>query len=106
MVNRLGIAENLSEYNDNGILIYSFGINSDGFCKEYIFDDDGNELTFKDSNGHLSESTYDDSGNELTFKNSKGFWHEYTYDASGDLLTHKTSKVIGMNILMMMMVIC
>jgi len=34
------------------------------------YDDNGNNLTYKDSDGYFRESTYDDSGSELTFKHS------------------------------------
>ena len=46
----------------------------EGYYYEYTYDDNGNQLTYKDSNEFGWESTYDNKGNELTFKNSEGYF--------------------------------
>ena len=43
-------------------------------------------------NGYWLESTYDDNGNELTYKNSDGYWGESTYGDNGKQLTYKNSR--------------
>ena len=51
MKNIQGTEENLELFNENGIKVYEY---------------------FKDSNGYWYECTYDSNGNELTYKNSNG----------------------------------
>ena len=80
-------------YDENGNqLTYK---NSNGYWHKYTRDDkNGNKLTYKDSDGYWSEYTYDKKGNVLTFKGSDGFWEEYTYDKKGNELTYKNSNGI------------
>ena len=64
---------------------------SDGYWREYTYDDDGHILTFKNSDGDWREYTRDANGNVLTYKDSDGYWYEYTRDANGRVLTFKDS---------------
>ena len=57
--------------NKNGNIIYKQNLN--GVWCEWIFDDNNNCLTYKDSVGDWSEWTYD-NGNELTYKDSDGYY--------------------------------
>ena len=36
--------------------------------------------------------TYNDQGQELTYKNSDGFWYESTYDDQGEVITSKEGR--------------
>ena len=91
MKNILGKNENLKLFNNKGKIVYQYCKESDGYCREYTYDEKGNELTFKDSAGYWYEYTRDDKGKELTYKNSNGYWCEYTYDDKGNELTCKNS---------------
>ena len=64
---------------------------SSGSWGEKTYDENGNELTYKNSNGFWRERTYDKTGNELTYKSSEGYWSETTYDKNGNVLIYKTS---------------
>lgn len=44
------------------------------------------------SGGYSTERTYDENGNELTYKNSYGYSYEFTYDENGRMLTYKSSN--------------
>ena len=47
---------------------------SNGFWSERTYDENGKELTYKNSYGYCSERTYDENGNQLTFKDSNGYY--------------------------------
>jgi YD repeat-containing protein len=70
MKNILGTEENLKLFNENGIKVYEY---------------------FKNSNGYWYECTRDSNGKVLTYKDSDGFSYEYTYDSNGKVLTYKDS---------------
>ena len=79
-------------YHKNGearIMYFEF---SDGDWLEHTYNDNGNNLTYKNSSDYWDEYTYDDNGNELTYKSSRGYWREYTYDDNGNELTFKSSE--------------
>jgi len=72
MKNIQGTEDNLNLFNENGIIVYSYYKNSDGYIYEYTYDSNGKVLTYKDSNGFSCEYTYDSNGKELTYKDSNG----------------------------------
>jgi len=80
-------------YHKNGEMRIEYLEDSDGFWWECTYDDNGNKLTYKDSSSYWEEHTYNDNdnGNELTYKNSSGDWWESTYDNNGNELTYKNS---------------
>ena len=94
MKNIIGTTENLELYNKEGVRVYKFWTNSNGFSFESIYDSNGNTLTYKDSVGYSYERTYDSNGNTLIYKDSKGYSHERTYDSDDKELTYKNSKGI------------
>ena len=51
MKNILGTTENLSLYNKEGKIVYEYNTYSNGYNSESIYDSNGKELTYKDSNG-------------------------------------------------------
>ena len=51
MKNILGTQEDLKLYNKAGNLVYKFTKDSDGYSWERTYDENGNELTYKDSDG-------------------------------------------------------
>lgn len=92
MKNILGTTEDLELYNKEGVIVYEFENDSNGFSCESIYDLNGYILTYKDSNGFSYEQTNDSNGNTLNFKNSAGYWWESTYDSNGNELTYKNSN--------------
>ena len=91
MKNKFGRNGNLKLYNKAGVMIYKFiKCGDDSFEKTY--DENGNQLTYKDSKGFSNERTYDENGNQLTYKDSNGFSNERTYDDDGNVLTYKNSQ--------------
>ena len=83
--------KDITLYHKNGEINISYLEVSSGYWWESTYDDNGNELTYKNSEGSWDESTYEDNGNRLTYKNSQGDWLESTYDENGNRLTYKTS---------------
>ena len=72
MKNILGTTEDLDLYNKEGVRIYEFYKNSEGYSAEYTYDSNGYTLTYKNSDGYWYECTRDSNGNELTCKDSNG----------------------------------
>ena len=70
------------EYNGNQ-LYYE---NSDGFWMKYEYDDRGNMLYFEDSNGYWDKYEYDDNGNRIYYEDSDGYWEKREYDDKGKML--------------------
>ena len=79
-------------YHKNGKVSIRYLDISDGDWIESTYDDNGNRLSYKNSEGYWDECTYDDNSNELTYKSSRGYWREYTYDDNGNELTFKSSE--------------
>ena len=72
MKNIFNTEENLNLFNENGVKVYEYFKDSNGFSYEYTYDSNGKVLTYKDSNGNGCEYTYDSYGNELTYKDLNG----------------------------------
>jgi hypothetical protein len=72
MKNIFNTEENLNLFNKNGIKVYEYFKNLNGFSYECTRDSNGKVLTYKDSDGFSYECTRDSDGNELTYKDSDG----------------------------------
>ena len=92
MKNALGKNEDLKLFNEQGKKVYEYCKGFYGCWREYTYDENGNTLTYKDSEGTWYEYTYDEKGNVLTYKDSNGGWCEHTYDEKGNVLTYKDSN--------------
>lgn len=57
----------------------------------YLYDKNGKEIYFKDSEGYWSEKKYDEKGNLIYFKNSRGYWSEKKYDENSKDIYFKDS---------------
>lgn len=66
--------------------------NSEGYWQECTYDENENQLTYKDSRGFWNKRTYNENGKQLTYENSDGCWTKSTYDQNGNQLTYKDSK--------------
>ena len=74
-------------YGKNGNLLSS---DSNGYC--ITFDENGNQLSYKNSNGYRRKKICNDKGQELTYKDSEGYSEEHTYNENGQVLTFNNSK--------------
>jgi YD repeat-containing protein len=84
--------ETIKYYHKNSdVLAFKKETDSEGFSSERTYDENGYQLTYKNSNGYSSKRTYDEKGNQLTYKDSDGVSSEKTYDEKGNVLTHKDS---------------
>jgi YD repeat-containing protein len=72
MKNIFNTEENLNLFNKNGIKVYEYFKNLNGFSYECTRDSNGKVLTYKDSDGFSYEYTYDSNGKVLTYKDSDG----------------------------------
>ena len=62
-------------YKNSDVVAYQKIIYDSGYWYEKTYDENGNELTFKNYAGDWNEKTYDNKGNIITFKDSYGlFW--------------------------------
>jgi len=51
-----------------------------------LYDSNGKETYFENSNGSWVKREYDSNGNETYFENSIGFWHKSEYDANSNVI--------------------
>ena len=72
MLNKNGNTEDLKEYHENGNLSYNFLKGLGDYYSERTYDENGNKLTYRNSDDYSYEYTRDENGKELTYKNSKG----------------------------------
>lgn len=56
-----------------------------------LYDKNGNEIYYKNSNGCWWEAKYDENSNKIYYKNSDGCWWESKYDESGKEIYYKDS---------------
>ena len=84
--------KDITLYHKNGEINISYLEVSSGHWWESTYDDNSNELTYKNSRGYWGEYTYGDNSRELSFKSSSGHWRKSTYDDNGNELTFKSSE--------------
>ena len=61
------------------------------------YDDNGNQIYFKDSNGFEAHNKYDDNGKLIHYKISDGYERTYKYDDTGNLIHYKNSSGFEQN---------
>lgn len=76
-------------YDSNGNEIYFE--NSDGYWAKYLYDSNGNEIYFEDSNGFWEKREFDSNGNVIYFETSNGYWSKREYDSNGNLIYFEKS---------------
>jgi YD repeat-containing protein len=77
-------------YNNQGNEIYYE--NSDGYWIKYEYDANGNEIYRENSNGYWYKREYDHNGNEIYYENNSGYWYKEEYDTNGNLIYRETSR--------------
>ena len=83
-------------YDDQGNQIYYE--DSDGYWEKYKYNTNGNEIYRENSNGYWFKREFDTNGNKIYYENSNGSWVKREYDTNGNLLYYENSDgVIGDN---------
>ncbi len=59
---------------------------------DYVYDEQGNQIYYENSNGDWVKYEYDNDGNEIYFENSKGYWEKYEYDNDGNEIYYENSN--------------
>ena len=77
-------------YDENGNEIYFE--NSEGFWVKREYDENGNEIYFENSEGFWVKREYDDRGNRIYYENSDGFWEKRQFDENGKLIYSEDSN--------------
>ena len=92
MKNIQGTTDNLTFFYESGEMAYKFCKKKYScFWEESTYDEQGNELSYKNGDGFWEESTYNEQGGRLTYKNVHDYWEESTYDEQGNELSFKDS---------------
>ena len=57
-----------------------------------VYDTNGKEIYYEDSNGYWYKKEYDDNGNVFYYENSDGEWGKYEYDTNNNEIYHENSN--------------
>jgi len=66
---------------------------SDGFWSKSEYDSNGNKIYLEDSDGYWSKSEYDSNGNKIYLEDSDGYWSKREYDSNGNEIYLETSSM-------------
>jgi hypothetical protein len=82
-MNLYGFTEQLSEEEMNYVLSEIFGepVTIRGIR---IYNQNGNQIYYEDSNVYWEKSEYDDNGNRIYYEDSNGYWRRFEYDENGN----------------------
>ncbi len=56
-----------------------------------LFDPDGNQTYYEDSNGYWCKSEYDSNGNLTYYEDSNESWYKHKYDSNGNETYYENS---------------
>ncbi len=59
-----------------------------------LYDSNGKETYFEDSDWHWSKREYNSNGKETYFESSNGYWSKSEYDSNGNEIYYENSKGI------------
>ena len=57
-----------------------------------LFDQNGNEIYYENSNGYWEKYEYDSNRSLIYHENSKGYWTKREYDSNGNQIYSETSE--------------
>jgi hypothetical protein len=80
----------LSLYDSNGNEIYYENSNGYWFKREY--DTNGNRIYYETSDGFWSKYDYDSNNNHIYLENSTGYWFKREFDDNGNCIYYETSN--------------
>ncbi len=81
--------EYTSIYNSNGNEIYYE--DSDGSWYKREYDSNGNVIYRENSNGYWVKREYDSNGKEIYYENSDGYWYKREYNSNGNRIYYEDS---------------
>ena len=58
----------------------------------YVYDTNGNQIYYEDSNGYWFKYEYDTNGNIIYYENSNGYWEKREYNSNGNKIYHENSN--------------
>ena len=87
--------DSFSVYDENGYETYFEDSNGDWVKIEY--DERGNETYYENSNGFWCKSEYDERGNEVYYEDSYGNWRKSEYDECGNIVYYEDSYGEGID---------
>ena len=81
-----GFYEQLSEEELYYVFSGIFGKPVLKYLYSAIYDENGNEIYWEDSDGYWKKYEYDENNNLIYYENSDGEWVKLEYDENGDIL--------------------
>jgi len=81
----------LKAYHKNSDVVAYHKYEHNGMLCEYIYNENGKPLNFKNSNGYSYEFIYNENGNKIAYKNSNGYSYEFIYNENGNKIAYKNS---------------
>jgi YD repeat-containing protein len=60
----------------------------------YLYDSNGNQIYYEDSDGFWYKQEYDSNGNIIYYENSDGHWEKTEYDSNGNQIYYEDSNGI------------
>jgi hypothetical protein len=58
----------------------------------YLYDSNGKEIYYENSNGYWHKLEYDSNGNQIYYEDSNGFWFKSEYDSNGNQIYFEESN--------------
>jgi hypothetical protein len=59
-----------------------------------LYDSNGNEIYYENSNGYWQKREYDSKGNKIYYEHSNGYWEKLEYDSNGNRIYYENSDGI------------
>ena len=57
-----------------------------------LYDSNGNEIYYENSNGYWIKYDYDINSNEIYYEDSKGYWIKQEYDSNNNCIYYENSN--------------
>ena len=76
-------------YDKNGEELYFE--DSNGYWEKYEYDENGNNIYYEDSNGYWWKKEYDENNRRTYYEKSDGYWVKYEYSKNGNILYREDS---------------
>ena len=57
-----------------------------------LYDSNGNEIYYEDSDGYWIKREFDSNGNLIYYENSNGYWSKKEYDTNGNKIYYENSN--------------
>ncbi len=80
----------LSLFDSNGNQTYFE--NSDGYWSKREYNSNGKETYYENSDGYWVKSEYNSNGNRTYYENSEGYWYKFEFDSNGKETYSEDSK--------------